>query len=457
MKKRNVFIIIFLLILAIGNAIYAKYILTRSFSIKISTAPFYFEAVPEKTEINIDGTKAEMNLIIKNNDGQNYNSYETEYEIGLVDNKKFNLKVNGENPTGKKIYGNSLINEELKITLIPKENITMNSRENVQIKVTSTKPYKKEILIAVDVLDLIKPTWKITSISTQTAKTTDTFSIRVTGTDNQPGVTSNLALNDINYLVNEKASSPMDKSLTLISSDKDEVVYELKVIMLGGSGNLKINISEGTLTDKSGNSNPNLTLDTGINMEKDKDIKILITKRSDWQNSDVNTFCNNVCNYYSNVTINQAFDVNNVLANNYNLVIFTYNYWSIPTGTNKLFESGVNLLTIGNDSVINLSISNSKEAYSVEGMTSIEVHKIVNNNLTKYLTDSVIETDSNILLEHYNSDVKVLYQSTYEGTNYDKVGYLRKNNTTWFHIGIPSFLGNGYIPIIEFIRGNLNE
>ena len=112
MKKRNVFIIIFLLILAIGNVIYAKYILTRSFSIKISTAPFYFEAVPEKTEINIDGTKAEMNLIIKNNDGKNYNSYETEYEIGLVDNKKFNLKVNGENPTGKKIYGNSLINEE---------------------------------------------------------------------------------------------------------------------------------------------------------------------------------------------------------------------------------------------------------------------------------------------------------------------------------------------------------
>lgn len=62
-----------------------------------------------------------------------------------------------------------------------------------------------------------------------------------------------------------------------------------------------------------------------------------------------------------------------------------------------------------------------------------------------------------ILIDDVLADVKVLYQSTYEGTNYDKVGYLRKNNTTWFHIGIPSFLGNGYIPIIEFIRGNLNE
>lgn len=58
-----------------------------------------------------------------------------------------------------------------------------------------------------------------------------------------------------------------------------------------------------------------------------------------------------------------------------------------------------------------------------------------------------------ILIDDVLADVKVLYQSTYEGTN----GYLRKNNTTWFHIGIPSFLGNGYIPIIEFIRGNLNE
>ena len=114
----------------------------------------------------------------------------------------------------------------------------------------------------------------------------------------------------------------------------------------------------------------------------------------------------------------------------------------------------------GNDPTDDLYINASNDYYNYIGdnnHVSIQINKIVSNNLTKYLPNSFIEEDNNSFLWHFNSDAKVLYQATYDGVNYDKIGYLKRNNATWFHIAAPYNFGNGYVPIIEFVQGNLAE
>lgn len=300
-------------------------------------------------------------------------------------------------------------------------------------------------------LDAVNPIWSIASVSAQTAKTTETFSIKIKGTDNYSGVTSNLSKSNISYLVNEVESSPIDSSLELISSNEDQIVYELKITMLGGSGNLKINIDGGTLTDKSNNNSLDLLLDTGINIVKDGGSKILIWK--DYYAE----FYNSIANYYSNITVDSSLSTDNIIANNYDLVIYFYPYWNIPISANTLFDAGINLIMQGNDPTEDLYINASNDFYKNNTDDKIQINKIVSNNLTKYLPDSFLEEDQGIFLWHFNSDAKVLYQSTYDGVNYDKIGYLKRNNATWFHINAPYRFRNGYVPIIEFIRGNLIE
>lgn len=302
-------------------------------------------------------------------------------------------------------------------------------------------------------LDAVSPTWIIADISAQTVKTTETFSMKVIGTDNQPGVTSNLSISNISYLVNGVSSSPIDGSLKLISSDESKVIYELSVTMLGGSGNLKINIDNDTLTDKSGNKNLNTSLDTGINIVKDEVPKILIWK--DYYSR----FYNDISNYYSNINVNGSLSVNDIIANNYDLVVYFYPYWEVPIEANTLYDAGINLITQGNDKTEDLYINASNEFrdYNTNNETKMEINKVVSNNLTKYLPNSFVDADANICLGDFNSEVKVLYQATLEGVNYDKIGYLKRNNITWFHLEVANDFKERYVPIIEFIQGDLAE
>lgn len=377
-----------------------------------------------------------------------YNSTNNDYYFDKVDylvgdttysNENITFSLNGLNQYDVLNGKNSI---KFMITFYYKDNILPNN-----YTLNSYLNFKFE-------LDTVNPTWSIASVSAQTAKTTDTFSIKIIGTDNYSGVTSNLSKSNISYLVNGVASSPIDSSLELISSNEDQIVYELKITMLGGSGNLKINIDGGTLTDKSNNNSLDLLLDTGVNIVKNGDVKILI-----WKDYD-SRFYNSIANYYSNITVDSSLSTDNIIANNYDLVVYLYPYWTIPISANILFDAGINLIMQGNDPTDDLYINASNDYYNYIGdnnHVSIQINKIVSNNLTKYLPNSFIEEDNNSFLWHFNSDAKVLYQATYDGVNYDKIGYLKRNNATWFHIAAPYNFGNGYVPIIEFVQGNLAE
>lgn len=154
--KKIILILLIVFTLEITSVIYSKYLLTRSFDVQITTAPFYFEAEANKTRVVSSSNQSEFELTIKNNDGTNYNINDTTYEIS-ISNSKYTFLVDGKSVTSKTIKGNSLIDEVLKITLVSSSGATLDDIENVDVKIVSTYPYQKEINITVGVVE--KQAW----------------------------------------------------------------------------------------------------------------------------------------------------------------------------------------------------------------------------------------------------------------------------------------------------------
>lgn len=301
------------------------------------------------------------------------------------------------------------------------------------------------------VFDTVNPTWNISSVSSNNVKTTDTFSFRISGSDDREGIISNLTSSNISYYINGINANPIDSSLVLISKTENEIIYELTIVMLGGNGNITVNIDKDTLIDNSGNKNIKTELNTDICVVKNDDFSILILKDYD------SRFYDSISNYYSKIDRNDSITVDQIIAKKYNLAVFYYPFWQPKTYLNNIFDAGINLIVQANDSLAGLYI-NKDDNFVFGDISSINVNKVNANNITKYLPDTLIESDSNLNFQHFNSDAKVLYQTTYNGVTYDKVGYLKRNDTVWFHIAIPNNFGSkGYVPIIEFIEGNLAE
>ncbi len=152
-KKIMVAVAIVLMVLTISHEIYAKYIFRRSFSVTATSAPFYFDAVkstetiifdrtPNETDRDIILTKATtFDIIVKNNDGTNFNSFPTTYTITILDTDKFTF-AEGTTIT-KTINGGSKIDDKITLNLQIKD--LANPKKALRIRITSTSPYQKTI------------------------------------------------------------------------------------------------------------------------------------------------------------------------------------------------------------------------------------------------------------------------------------------------------------------------
>ena len=152
-RSKRIIIISFIIlsVLAFSSVTYAKYIIRREFDVEISSAPFYFDVsapsnniVFERTENQSDHeeiltTTTSFTLDVKNNNGTNYNSFDTTYEVAVVDSKKFTF-VEGNKIT-KTILGNSKIDDSITLNLKIND-LTLPDKE-VKIRVTTTEPYSK--------------------------------------------------------------------------------------------------------------------------------------------------------------------------------------------------------------------------------------------------------------------------------------------------------------------------
>lgn len=295
--------------------------------------------------------------------------------------------------------------------------------------------------------DTEKPQWQISKVSKTSGFTTDDYTVELTGTDNF-GLTSNLTADDIALNTNDTACSALKKSVTEVSSNDKQVKYQLSLSMPSCVGSLNLSLNQNTLTDTSGNNSGEVSLNTGITISKNNTKKILIWKDYNSEAMDA------ISTYYGNVTLNSNLTASEIITAKYDLVIYYWPYWGLTTDLNTLYNAGVNLLTQGNDYTDGLLINNSAKDYILEGDNATIIKK-VNNNLTSYYPDKLIESDEIIAFWKFNPQATILYQTEHNGMTYDKIGYLKDNNHMWFNNATDYLLP--FPPIVEFIFGNLKE
>ena len=296
--------------------------------------------------------------------------------------------------------------------------------------------------------DVEKPSWQVDSVSSRNVLTTDIYTVRLVGSDNSK-VSSNLNVDDIKLLVSNCDYAPIKKDLEIIESSDNKIIYELKIHMLKGEGNLVLRINSGTLKDDSGNESNSTDLDTGITIAKNNNTKILIWQ--DWY-SDVK---NNISYYYSNLTVDNDMSISttDIINDKYDIVIYYYPFWQGNMALNTLYNAGVNIISQYNDFTDGLIINGNGNVISKKDYVNID--KVLNSSITRYFDEKFTEYDGGISLWHFNSKATILYQATYENETFDKIGYLKENDNIWFNMGVSTFYN--YAPIIEFAMGRLEE
>lgn len=196
---------------------YMEYAIQKQFNVDIETDTFYLEASTNSAEVEFNGKEAQINLEIKNNNGTNYNIYDTQYEISLENNENFIFSTDNVDLVNDKIIktikGNSLLSENLKISLIAKENATISLVENITLKIKSTSVYEKEISIPITI-KLVPGNIEV-SIDT----TTGTFANSSSTTNHKITVVNNNSI-PITYKVSGNSTS----ELILSGADQEIVV-----------------------------------------------------------------------------------------------------------------------------------------------------------------------------------------------------------------------------------------
>lgn len=295
--------------------------------------------------------------------------------------------------------------------------------------------------------DVEKPSWQVDSVS-RNVLTTDIYTVRLVGSDNSK-ISPNLNIDDIKFLVSNCDYAPIKKDLEIIESSDNKIIYELKIHMLKGEGKLVLRINSGTLKDDSGNESNSTDLDTGITIAKNNNTKILIWQ--DWYSN----VKNNISYYYSNLTVDNDMSISttDIINDKYDIVIYYYPFWHGNMALNTLYNAGVNIISQYNDFTDGLIINGNGNVISKKDYVNID--KVLNSSITRYFDEKFTEYDDSISLWHFNSNATILYQAIYENETFDKIGYLKENNNTWFNMGISTFYN--YAPIIEFVMGRLGE
>ena len=298
--------------------------------------------------------------------------------------------------------------------------------------------------------DTEKPYWQIEEVEKTSVLSTDIFTIKISGNDSLSKVTSSLDTSSLSFYVNDTLQSPIKVELTKLEESNKKIIYSLKVHMIGGEGNLKLKINSNTLTDNETNQNDEITLNTGITVNKNP-AKIMHFYDSSFTSASyqLNFYKNLLDNYYKNVTHNSNPSLDELASGNYDLIFFNNGCWTVPTVANYIFSLGINVFSVGNDSTSALDIISTSITDSKVGNHK----KVINNGLTYYLSDLIAGGEDNLNLIKFVDEATVLYKNNTNNIEYDSLGYIKKNDKTWLH---SQYISNKYIiPIIQFTLGEL--
>ena len=310
--------------------------------------------------------------------------------------------------------------------------------------------YKKTKCNLYFIHDTQKPYWQIEEVEKTNVLSTDIFTIKISGNDSLSKVTSSLDTSSLSFYVNDTLQSPIKVELTKLEELNKKITYSIKVHMVGGEGNLKLKINSNTLTDNETNQNEETTLDTGITVSKNP-LKILHYYNVGFSTKEEATYYQKLNKYYYNIDYTTSYSLEEVVQNSFDVVIFDDYYWSVPTIANEVFDSGINIVSVGNDSSSSLSIIDTAVDNEGIGIST----KQINNSLTNYLSNELMGDNDGQRLIHFTNDATVLYKNTTNDNIYDSIGYLTKNDKTWFHAQLMINSGAYIIQAIQFVVNQL--
>ena len=363
------------------------------------------------------------------------------------------LKINVKNNNTLAVYIDNALkdnipskSDKLYINKIDCDNDTTATWDNDNWGLFISNLSKKAKCNLYFIHDNEKPYWQIESVEKVNVLSTDILEFKISGTDSLGNVASNLDVSNLSYYVNDELERPIKVELTKLEELNKKITYSIKVHMVGGAGNLKVKISSGTLTDTSNNQNAEITLDTGIVVSKNP-AKILDFYDSNFPN--ISYYQNLLNNYYSNVTHKNDLSLDEMIAENFDLIYFNNDCWTVPTLANYIFSLGINVFSVGNDSTSNLDIIKENTRSSSVG----NHFKVLNNSLTYYVPNLINGGNDALDLIKYADDAIILYKNETNNIEYDSMGYISKNGKVWLHsqyISIPYI-----VPMIQFTLGQL--
>ena len=363
------------------------------------------------------------------------------------------LKINVKNNNTLAVYIDNALkdnipskSDKLYINKIDCDNDTTATWDNDNWGLFISNLSKKAKCNLYFIHDNEKPYWQIESVEKVNVLSTDILEFKISGTDSLGNVASNLDVSNLSFYVNDELERPIKVELTKLEELNKKITYSIKVHMVGGSGNLKVKISSGTLTDTSNNQNAEITLDTGIVVSKNP-AKILDFYDSNFPN--ISYYQNLLNNYYSNVTHKNDLSLDEMIAENFDLIYFNNDCWTVPTLANYIFSLGINVFSVGNDSTSNLDIIKENTRSSSVG----NHFKVLNNSLTYYVPNLINGGNDALDLIKYADDAIILYKNETNNIEYDSMGYISKNGKVWLHsqyISIPYI-----VPMIQFTLGQL--
>lgn len=163
---------------------------------------------------------------------------------------------------------------------------------------------------------------------------------------------------------------------------------------------------------------------------KEKSIYVIPFYSSDWYIDELDY--KSIFSEYKNVTIgNKNVTVEELTNNNYDIVIINYPFWDVPDIANNFFKSGINLLTIGDDSNKTLDIikESTREYKNVNGI----INAIADNIITRKLNFKDLNTYTGRSQIKFIDDTEIWYRENLDGNIYDTIGYYNNKNTRWIH------------------------
>lgn len=133
---------------------YLEYSIAKKFDMNITATPFNFN-IEADASIKMEKEAATLGVAINNyNTDQEYNLFDTDYEISIDGNDKFTFSVEDktpiENVVARTLSGGEVLKDSFDIKFIADIN-DLDSTEEIILKIVIKSPYVKEILLPITI------------------------------------------------------------------------------------------------------------------------------------------------------------------------------------------------------------------------------------------------------------------------------------------------------------------